>query len=80
MPSPVSYEAGGGMGLQGNRDLQRVDGKEGAEERAGSLGALPYGFLLQEHSAATEAKLAPQAHKWPTPSNHTPNYAVIQLV
>ncbi len=23
------------MGLQGNRDLQRVDGKEGAEERAG---------------------------------------------
>lgn len=23
------------MGLQGNRDLQRVDGKEGAEEGAG---------------------------------------------
>lgn len=45
-----------------------------------SLGALPYGSLLQEHSAATEAKLAPQAHQWPTPANHTPNYALIRLV
>lgn len=37
MPSPVSYEArGGGMGgCRGNRDLQRVYGKEGAEEGAG---------------------------------------------
>ena len=45
------------------------------------LGALPYGFLLQEHSAATEAKLAPQAHQGP---QHQviipPNYALIQLI
>lgn len=33
-----------------------------------SLGTFSYGFLLQEHSAATEAMLAPQPHQWPTPA------------
>lgn len=42
------------MGLQGNRDLQRADGKEGAEEGAG--GTETDGERLSGHDEGTEGE------------------------